>query len=398
MNGIKLTWNSHERQLFLEEIKDNLWRNLRSLSERSSVKISITAQYGLKRDDAEFLAKTCYLISSEFKKFVLSLPKLRYELDHDLIYSTTHDKAVRGQINWSKTIIRRFQGDPFTFVITSSSSTFEIPENVELYNFLLDAKSDLKSIINFLSTKKKTDIILEFESYLAIIESFMAIPPMSTDVQKSKNAFSGLESMLLPRLALHRKSSYRALYDILQVKHHFNQIITRNFHCLIKIINLLKQKYGEGKYRLIQRGLNEPVAVFLSKKYIIRLFYQINPLNKYESHYIQIGKKAKINPSQTKPDIIIQLNSKIDKSRGTEYIVVELKHTIDLKYIRESLYKVLGYLYDFKRFNIRRMMLVVWKGVSNTNYDISESCKLIIVNWESFEDHMMKVFDLLCPQ
>ncbi|WP_042694834.1 hypothetical protein [Methanobrevibacter oralis] len=129
----------------------------------------------------------------------------------------------------------------------------------------------------------------------------------------------------------------------------------------------------------------------------VTIHYQFTPntLNNV-SEYKKILKNYEITAHTRSPDIIIEF----EKECKSYYRIIEVKNSSKTSYIRNSLYKVMGYYKDFEgikntdNFGFVEnfpIVLVTWGGINiKENYDPFED-KIIILNRNEFLDNVEKL-------
>ena len=102
-----------------------------------------------------------------------------------------------------------------------------------------------------------------------------------------------------------------------------------------------------------------------------------------ESEYLNTAKLyANISAAPRRPDITIRLSKPKDPKR---YLLIELKKTEEYGYIRDSIYKVFGYLHDFRALwhdtsEVPKAVLVVPESVERLDQQASIAEDLAIVS------------------
>jgi hypothetical protein len=121
-------------------------------------------------------------------------------------------------------------------------------------------------------------------------------------------------------------------------------------YCLTVILDVLANELEFGEpvaYGLIRRNRKE-VARFQREEDGVSaaVFFNQSPSNfaNIPSEYMATVKAHGVRGASHRPDICVRFSAKPDENR---FLLLEMKKSQDLNYMRDSVYKALGYLRDF---------------------------------------------------
>lgn len=115
-------------------------------------------------------------------------------------------------------------------------------------------------------------------------------------------------------------------------------------------LSVLSEEIGLGApahYGLLGSAL-EPAATFKNGGSTVRVYFNRTPnrmLGASGRYLSVLGVYSGIGGYDRRPDIIIQVEC---AAKGTRTFIVEVKNAEAQSYVRESIYKVFGYLYDYE--------------------------------------------------
>jgi hypothetical protein len=119
-----------------------------------------------------------------------------------------------------------------------------------------------------------------------------------------------------------------------------------------------------------------------------------------KSKYKQIANQYNIKTAIKRPDIIFEIRR--NKSNEVSYLFLEVKCTKKESYVRKSVYKCFGYLYDFNEFlnSLKKPhMILVIDEIKNLKKDILPNKGfLLIINWKQLFnklDYFPKIIKLI---
>lgn len=328
--------------------------------------------FDLTEDDLDTLKTVHFFLSDEVRDLIRILPKLSRNLSH----STKKDLKInhgiiRGRIDWPQTIKERYsQGynDPSLFVCQPPSKYYDLEEN-QLLKFLLnklislkrknlkfvsefnfnyddlDSSDDWYKIVNdnyqmciktlkkvyfsnikLINSVKPKHVRLAYKNRNPLYHKVAEVFSLYSDLFLDDNCLEKLEELLTNRII--KASNSHKLYEIF---------------VFFSLINALPNKK---QLKLLHSGNLYHVGCVLNEDENIVLYYQKTPeqLKDY-SKYLKIMENYDIKAKIRLPDVIIEFN----KENNTYYRFVEVKDPDNGNdYIRDSVYKVMGYYKDFE--------------------------------------------------
>lgn len=411
--------NDDNEYLILEEVKEFLHLYLFKGYVSDDINLQIENLFNLKHDDLLTLKTAHFLLSDEVRKLIVILPQLIRNLAHSTKKETKIINGnVKGKIDWSQTIKERLLrgfDDKTLFVCQPPSKYYDLEEN-QLLKFLLKRMIFLKenyldfvSLSNFniedidsandwyeiVSNNYKMSVKTLNKVYFDEIETIKHIK--SKHIRKcynNRNAF------------YHRVANAYRLYERLFIENDLDTLKKLIETRLIKVANSnrlyeiyiffnLFKGLKDVNYRVLHSNGNYSTSFIIDNiKVTIHYQYTPNALNRV-SEYKKILENYEITAHTRSPDIIIEF----EKEGKSYYRIIEVKNSSKTDYIRDSLYKVMGYYKDFK--GIKNMdnfgfvekfpiVLVTWGGINiKENYNPFED-KIIILNRKEFLDNVEK--------
>ena len=369
----------------------------------------INKLFNLKENELNTLKSVHFFLSSQLNDFIEILPQLMRNLSH----STSKEKIIskgiiKGKIDWNKTFkIRYSQGynDLSLFACTLPSKSYDLCEN-QLLKFLLKKIVYLfENTLNFIP-KKNIEIN---ESDINDIEINKSdnwqeeVGLKYSMVKKTlKNVYFNeitdvnlIKLKTLRKAFIHRNHFYKKLVNLYKL--YEDLFISNDLGVLKSIVEtqLLKPADDDRLYELYiffnlvdslkvkKLGLLMPNNDYAVLGYYdnceVKIYYQEVPKGDFSySKYKEIFKNYDINVSLRRPDILIDFNG--------SYRIVEVKKTSDQNYIRDSVYKVLGYLNDFKQVEFSKNIpgvIVVWDGINIKSKNAFNN-EILILNKNEF--------------
>lgn len=379
--------------------------------------------FELSHDDLNILKAVHFLISDEVRNLVGILPRLVRNLAHSTQRKTTIMKGnVRGSINWNMTVKERYSGgfdDKSLFVCNQPSKYYDLEEN-QVLKFLLNKIKYLKqTYLNFISPETfDFEKINQNTDWYTVINDTYEITKLILkkvyfrDISELKIKSKHIRKCIKNRnLHYHYVAKAYMLYEDLFVNDNREALIklinervikTANPNKLYEIYvfyNLVKSLPGVHEKKLLYSGNNYSTTSLLDGLEIT-VHYQKTPDSLKEvSQYLEIIKNYEISGKTRSPDIIIEFK----KDNETYYRLVEVKNSSSPNYIRESLYKVMGYYKDFKgvceleNFNLTEkysVVLVVWGSISiKKDYNPFDD-DIIILNRKEFISNLKNLLTL----
>lgn len=426
--------NNSNRDEYISKIQKYLNRYL--LEGTSSFQSEeIMDFFGLKNDELNILKAAHFLLNDEVDDLFKLIPNLFRNLPHSTNKIDVECQGViRGNINWSKTIKARYSNglnDKSLFVCSPPFKHYDLDEN-RILKFLFKEIIYLYEIIlRFNKTKEDSPVdpdrlyhdrlYPESKKWYDLVEEKYMLSRFCI-----QNIYFGGVSDInfvspeaLKKAQNHRNPIYHhvarvyELYEkifILDDREFFkdlvqNQLIIASdnntlfeIYTLFEIISKLEENaVKDFKVHLyFKHNKTEQVSAVLPGNTVINVFYQNNP-----PIFNEVSKYRKLNGAfnfQTQvrmPDIII----KIIKEEASYFRIVELKNSSVPKYMRRSLYKVLGYYKDFEGVPFAEnipIVVVNWNG-SEINENVIDdifSQEVIFFNKEEFLENIELLFEI----
>jgi len=392
-------WTEEEYRYVLDHVRHHLWRYIYEATSIEELRNAVKNLTWLDRKDLDHLAIVHFLLSEEVKKFVETVSTIFRRISHSTQREVIVNKGfVRGRIDWNRTLKERYSKgyDPTIFVCSPPARIYNLPEN-QLLKFILVKirrlieetkalpKVEEKNIrLDELRTEdgkeKWTDRIswIKFHVNRALKHAYLR----EVDIPDQVNA------RMLRRAKTARNKDYEKVADGYSLH---NQIIQKMDRDMLK--KLVEKKVLEPLERdtlyelyvlfevmdslgkpeelnLIKSGAQSIGAFKIGEKTVRVYFQRVRGLFK-ESNYKQIFDDYELDVSLRRPDIILRFEN------NGRFLMIEVKRTTNPGYIVDSVYKVLGYLADFrKHFGEKQKpkgVLVVWKirRVGKTKQDVT---------------------------
>lgn len=333
------------------------------------------------------------------------IPSLMRNLSHSTQKEIYECRGIiRGRVDWNLTFKERYgrgYNDPSLFLCKPASKMYDLPEN-QLLKFLLWKIRKLSENIGILTDIP--DEVLEEEQ----IKNWSKL--IAKRYLKAKKALKSIyfQDIYIPRIIKpkhvqktknNRNKLYRSVancYDLYKrlfidkEKDSLKQLIEKQIlepldndklfeiFILFKILEEFENKDGNLEFGLLKSKKGQ-IAQYIDEKKIINIFYQQTPpIFYYNSEYKEILECYDLKTSLRRPDIVLEI-----ESEDSRFLIIEIKRTENKKYILESVYKVLGYISDFKIQNQGNpnAILVVWDKISILKQEALEKSVLIVPHY-----------------
>lgn len=298
--------------------------------------------------------------------------------DHlfELVRSASHSTAgkvelarggVRGKILWSPTVRTRTSGkaDAGTFIIRRSEKSSNIPENQLLKLFLSEVSSISALTVGEIGTKavlgtleqlrRLADRALKHPYLKEVAVEYRATSIMRQRAQRHRNWRYGELAYLQAQLdSVARQNKWLSILQLLQQGwlEPVRDDDLFELYTLVVLLDVIEQELEFG--RPIRYGLIRPnraeVAVFHRALDGVKtgIYFDQSPTLIFSSrseYKSLIADYNGITGAEHRPDII----ACFQLPNGTEQrLLVEVKKSEDDQYKRDSVYKVLAYLRDFR--------------------------------------------------
>jgi hypothetical protein len=274
--------------------------------------------------------------------------------------------GARGKIDWQRTLLKRSQGTitSGSFVCRNSISSYDTPENQLLLYFI-------KSILSVVFAWEKKYGSGSLPASVMLLKQEFVKAVKSCQLNNAKE---------ISRVGIIHKSRCRRMKNIgyaqlLDLYIQFFDVLMESkwssiaaligkgwtapvksddlfeLYSLVRVLDCLKQSGRFGnieRYGLIRFNRSEIVKFKRDDGAVLSVYFDqsfATIVHKYSSNYQNILTSHGFqNISPRRPDMIL----KFEKSGVEKYLIIECKETDNEKYIRDSVYKCFGYLYDFK--------------------------------------------------
>ncbi|WP_237738192.1 hypothetical protein [Caldicellulosiruptor sp. F32] len=381
------------KEVLYEAIKDHLIIYLKS------GKLSLFTflnKLNLNIHRIEDLLRIHFLLKSEVRDFVLNLPSMLRKLKVSTILSEeTNHVQVKGQINWQKTLIRRFNQnckDSTLLCCNQTNKLYSTKENLVLKEFVrvlyetifLDIGMERFTKFEWYEKGKEINKIVkelyEKNSYLSKIDLNHAkiTDRMIEMVSKHRNNLYSQAAKLL--------REYRRVVRLDLEEEEIKNLFEKTFievadestlFELYWIIRILRDNASDEKLFVVD-GKNNKIAMWEDEVFEYHLYHNVSNLkdimfkvgfeevedvdNEYFKRYTNARKMAKQlafylfdnkNTSDDsfwsgRPDILIEVRNK-NNGELVKLVIGEVKYTTDREYMMEGLYQLLEYIYFVKQ-------------------------------------------------
>lgn len=329
----------------------------------------------LREDDRALAAKLYFLVSPTLVAFVEdSLPKLLRALSHGSQARVVDSRGtVRGHLQWGATLRGRLTSkiDSGTFVVSQRFRSADIPEN-RLVRAVLEqvraAAATVRSALGISGVPTKVDgsrslqqLILDLDRatrealhhpYLRDVASVAVTSQMRQAARRRRGVGYKQAATLERRLAEVRASPLFALAALAQDcwLAPVSDDDLFELYVLVKVVDEIEGGLGFSlvrQYGLVRRDRDAVAEVEDKKGRRIIIYADQGMQNLVEdSEYVGILREYedfKDGAAHRRPDIALRYRAKgVDR-----VMLLEMKRSDDSPYLRNGLYKVLGYLRDF---------------------------------------------------
>ena len=393
-------WDSTEAKNVESYLSSKLFLYL--LKDASIPIEGIISLMGVDEREVELLKRIHFLLSEEVNDLIYSLDSILRNLSHSTRVDIFESKGViKGRIDWNLTYKRRYQqgfDDPSQFICRSSSKMYNLPEN-QLLKFILNEVEKISHEEKIFHKILQKDVVKNNEKW----EN-----QLNKRFKKVKNALEknvylkhitlpkNINSKTLLRTYNHRNKHYQHVAKCYKL---YEDIFLADNRAVLKELiekQLLRPSEPEKMFELfvlfnIMDSLDDKnlkiriikpknydeyhfVASYNEQNKNIYIYYQrLTDDFDDASQYKNIFKYYELRKSLRRPDIMIMVESPDEEP---EFYIVEVKLTNNDSYIADSIYKVLGYIYDFENILNKqpKAILIVWDNIKEIrSFDISEA-------------------------
>lgn len=377
--------------------------------------------FDIDENDLDTLKSAHFILSPQVLSFIKALPLLLRNLSHSTNRKDEEMRGhIRGNINWNKTIKARLSSgyvDKTLFVCSPPNKNYNLEEN-QLIKFLLNTIINLKE--HYLPFANPSNYDFDFEKIDEDDDWYTKVRTHYEVCKKTlkKVYFDDIDDINkvsfkhLKKTAHHKNFLYShvvlevyKLYERLFINKDINVlhdlmlkriIRSRDSNKLFELYvlsELVKAIPGNSKFNLLHdknKNGNE-IEVVLDNKVWATIYYQRTPddLEKI-SMYKEICKGYSIGCNVRSPDIILKFEE------DNKYRIFEVKNTDNENYIRDSIYKVMGYLKDFEGDDGETyltenypIILVTYEGINQKEL-VYENEDIIICNKNEYIEYLEK--------
>lgn len=369
-------------------------------------------------NDLEILRSIHFILSPQLLSLLKYLPFLLRNLSHSTYRKNEVMRGrIRGNINWNDTIKTRLSSgynDKTLFVCSPPNKYYNLEEN-QLLKFLLKKIVHLKEYNLPFANPSKYEF--DFEKIDESDDWYTKVKDRYEVCKKTlkKVYFDDIDDIEkvsfkhLKKIVNHKNFLYsKIVYDVYKLYYDlfidYDEMVLRDFikQTIIKSkdSNKLYELYVFSELDKAIPGNSEYCLLYDNKKgNLIKkrlngevwttIYYQMTPpdLDKI-SKYKKLCQGYSIGCKVRAPDVIVKFEHE------NTYRLFEVKNTDNKNYIRDSIYKVMGYLNDFEgdeneKFLTEKypVILVTFDGITQEYVDY-ENEKIVICNNKEFEKYL----------
>ncbi|OYU69218.1 MAG: hypothetical protein CFE28_03895 [Alphaproteobacteria bacterium PA2] len=316
---------------------------------------------------ARHLGLVYYLLKPSLGRFTADLPRILKTLRHSSERSFD-DKSysVRGKVDWQRTFKGRINGGVPVGAVSVARHTkiYDTLENRLLKLFLRELSAAIGEISKAIGNSRLPEVIEQIKTN---VESALSSAYL-VEISDVRHANIGMVTAVLRSRSAHYRELGRLWLSfedalILGKLSGLLDLISEGWlapisdddlfelYVLALTIDVGMHELGFGQPKTVDvvRSGRGAVAEFKDGDRQLKVFFNQSPttimggsLSKYRS---LVSAHRGIVGSERRPDIILHF-----KGIREATIFIECKNTTDDRYIRESIYKCFGYLYDFEDF------------------------------------------------
>ncbi|HEV7285667.1 MAG TPA: hypothetical protein VGN75_12500 [Kaistia sp.] len=356
-------------------------------------------------DDAKIMLEVMELLTRGYDDFVVSmLPKLltvlanRAEHQREIV-----GPGLRGVVRWDLTKIGRVNRTlPSTRYISNvQQRSYGTPENLLLRWLLEDIERGVARIGRRIGTSRLHPVLKEVRNAcqgalrneaLSSVEAIRSLAPHMIHASRQSRHPGYRQAAELARRRQRmqekgRASQWTLALELLRTKwlEPISDDDLFELFALSTVISVLAEEVGLGKpcrYGLLGSTL-EPAAIFKTVEVTVQVFFDRAPnklLGSTSRYKNIISAYEGIDGSERRPDILVHAEY---VAGGSRTFLVEVKNASSTSYIRNSIYKLFGYLYDydglFKKDENRRGALYLPEGAVHFGGTEEEGSGIVIL-------------------
>lgn len=319
--------------------------------------------------DMSLLGKAVDLVTGGYLDFVSKqLPGLLDALSNEMLaQEQVVGPGLRGNPRWDRTLLQRMAGtlSPVHYVSRTTYRSFELPEN-HLASWLVH---EMRGAVGIVEQRVGTKALhptlrsLREECEKALKHPWLGsveVPPaltaeMISAARRHRNpAYRKAAELARRRLEMEARDHHARWFTVMALLAvNWLEPVSDDdlfeLYVLVLAMDVLNDELGFGEpveYGLVT-ARRAHVAMFDDNQGTVRVFFDQTPaaVLKVPTEYGQaIANHAGLPGAERRPDIML-----IAKRNGkTRLVLIEMKKSSDGRYISDSVYKVFGYLYDFR--------------------------------------------------
>lgn len=412
MKHAKDCWEDSDHDQIVSFVCDDLWRYTQKFSKEKEIEEIIYILTKLEVNDLQRLAEIRFILAKGVWEFIsVSTPKIINRLSKISQYDIEICRSqLHGRIDWQRTIAIRpsFGNSKNVYAVASRNQIYDLPEN-RLFLYVL---KEMQSICQMYTagvedeekwyedadrnkkwtlTAKKIELRIKRVLANPFVKKIGTLKSIDENIieltKKNRNRFYRDLAIIADNLLMIRQSPIAYLKNELQGKilEPLNWDTLFEIAILFKLIEAAKQTgWSEQKIGLIG-GRNKFASVMSKDELNLEVFTQTLPEEfQAVSFYGSILDRYGMGASLRRPDIILKISNQYRK----KFIIIEIKRSMNRKYLVDGTYKLLGYLKDFAEINHNEDtltgILVAWNGVKEVK--ILEKTELLISTWNNFKE------------
>ncbi len=320
-------------------------------------------------EDVRLLGTAIDLITGGYRAFASGpLHRILDALSNEMLArEQVVGPGLRGNPRWDRTLLQRMAGtlSPVHYVSRTSHRSFELPEN-QLLSWLVE---DLRRAITVVEQRVTTNSLhpdlqtLGAECDRARQHHWFGNVSVPLEVTQEMVAaarrhrrpeYRAAATLASRRLEMETSDRHAWWYTVLSLLAvNWLEPVSDDdlfeLYVLVLALDLLSEELGLGEpveYGLVtsRRG---HVALFQDDHQEVRVYFDQAPaaILGIRTEYSQVLEQHRgLFGGERRPDILVVLQ----REGTTRLVLIEMKKSSDGRYISDSVYKVFGYLYDFK--------------------------------------------------
>lgn len=317
--------------------------------------------------DGALLAEVVDLLTGGYLRFAQeALPKLLDSLSNEVrSQEEIVGPGLRGQPRWDRTIVARANRRlmPGMYISRTSHRSFELPENQTLRWLVDDLWTQIDHVVRVVGTKGLHDDLMTLHLLCSAARDHDRLRSVVRPSRLSDEMVTAAERHRLPayRMAGKLARRRRNLHDRNDRLHNMLQLLAVNWlrpvnendlfelFGLVLCLDVIADELAFGaaeELGLVMRG-RRSVASFRTASHTVKVYFDQNPngvLGGVSRFATIVSDHEGLAPSVHRPDILIVVET--GKSRSVA--LIDMKNSADPTYIDDSVYKMMGYLYDFQ--------------------------------------------------